>query len=575
MNKMWKKKGNVDSDTCEKLMSELTISKSLATLLILRGISDMESAKKFFRPQLDDLHDPFLMKDMEKAVLRLQGALESGEKILVYGDYDVDGTTSVTVVYSFLQKLGATCGFYIPDRYEEGYGFSLKGVDYANEIGATLIITLDCGIKDSEKVSYATGKGIDVIICDHHNPDVLPPALAVLDPKREDCEYPYKGLSGCGVGFKLLQAWCIRYKHPLIDLYEYLDLLTISIGADIVPMTGENRVLAHHGLKQIALRKRPGIEAMLFQAGFKKPSLSITDVVFVLAPRINAAGRIFNGTQAVKLLLAESMEEALALSPAIEENNNQRKHLDKEITKEAQEQVLSDLEHPEKFTTVVYSENWHKGVVGIVASRLVESFYKPAIVLVKDGEKLTGSARSVEGLDLFDALSSCASLLEKFGGHTMAAGLTLQMEHLEPFKTSFDQAVRSMLNHQMPVLQIEYDVEIDFEEIDEKFFRILRQFGPFGPGNMNPVFLTRGVSNERFTKTVGDTKAHLKLHVKQKRGRAFDGIGFNLGPWADPLLSGSEVDLLFTVEENEYRGNVTMQLNVKDIRLSALEEVSK
>lgn len=577
MNKRWKKRDAVADEDVRILTSELGIGRTLASLLVQRDVNDLETAKRFFRPQLDDLHDPFLMKDMDLATTRLQDALESGERILVYGDYDVDGTTAVTLVFSFLKNLGASCEFYIPDRYEEGYGFSFKGVDFASSEGITLIITLDCGIKDAEKIVYAKEKGIDVIICDHHNPDQLPPAYAVLDPKRPDCEYPYKGLSGCGVGFKLLQAWCIKRDYPMEALFEYLDLLTISIGADIVPITGENRVLAHYGLQQIGLRKRPGIEAMLFQSGFKKPYLNITDVVFVLAPRINAAGRIFNGTRAVQLLLAETMEAALEISPALEENNNQRKHLDKEITKEAVEQVLSDPKHAENFSIVVFSETWHKGVVGIVASRLVETFYKPTIVLVKDGDKLTGSARSIDGVDLFDALSACSTYLQKFGGHTMAAGLTLSIDHLESFKNAFDNEISSILHQQLPIQQIEYDAEIDFDEVDEKFHRILRQFGPFGPGNMNPVFLARQVVNDRFTRTVGDTNAHLKLHIKQKKSgnKTLDGIAFNLGEWSEHLLSGGEADILFTVEENEYRGNVTLQLNVKDMRESVVHEVSR
>jgi single-stranded-DNA-specific exonuclease len=567
MNKTWKRKKSAKEEEVHRNMSELHLTRPLAELLAQRGINHLDAAKTFFRPMLEDLHDPFLMKDMDVAVDRLQHAINKGEKILVYGDYDVDGTTAVTMVYSFLRKLQLDCDFYIPDRYTEGYGFSNGGVDYAKENGMTLIITLDCGIKDLDRVKYAKSLGIDVIICDHHNPGDLPDAAAVLNPKRQDCNYPFDGLSGCGVGFKLLQAWCIKHGHPLNVLYEYLDLLTISIGADIVPIVDENRVLAFYGLQRIALRKRPGIEAMLFQASFKKPVLSITDVVFVLAPRINAAGRIYSGEQAVHLLLSETMEDALKLSPALEENNNQRKNLDKEITIEAVAMAAAFDDHQESFATVVYSEKWHKGVVGIVASRLVETFYKPAIVMVKDGDKLTGSARSVEGLDLFDALNNCAVYLEKFGGHTMAAGLTLSEKNFPAFRDSFNNSVRDMLKGQMPVQEIEYDLEISFEDIDEKFYRILKQFGPFGPGNMSPVFLVKNVVNARYSRAVGEAGSHLKLHVKEKnQKKTFDGIGFHLGKWADYLLADGEVDILFSVEENEYQGRVSLQLVLKDIR---------
>lgn len=570
MKKQWIQRPYPESAARSALAAKLLISENIASLLLQRGITDFDAAKSFFRPSLGLLHDPFLMKDMEKAVERLTSAIHNKEKILVYGDYDVDGTTAVTMMFSFLKKMAVESDYYIPDRYTEGYGFSRLAVDFAKENGFSLIITLDCGIKDGATVDYANELGIDVIICDHHNPGELPRAYAVLDPKREDCLYPFKGLSGCGVGFKLLQAFCIQQGIDLAAIEEYLDLLTISIGADIVPLTDENRILAFHGLELLAATKRPGIAAMLRQAGFKKRELTITDVVFILAPRINAAGRIFSGKQAVEMLLSENPEEAEKLSTALEENNKTRKGLDKDITAEALQQVDADIFYQSSFTTVVASDKWHKGVVGIVASRMVEAFYKPAIVLVKSGEMMSGSARSIEGVDLFEALGECSDLLEQFGGHTMAAGLSLKAEKFELFRERFDQVVARILEHQQPEPYILYDDEVHFEEITPRFHRILKQFAPFGPLNMKPVFLVKNVSNAKFTRTVGETNAHLKLHVMQKKNMeiAMDGIGFDMGKWAEALLKGAEVDMLFTIEENEWNGNVTTQINVRDIRLS-------
>lgn len=569
--KLWYKKPAHPSPAAQRLADELNVDPVIGQLLVDRGIFTFEEAKSFFRPQLTDLHDPFLMRDMDLAVDRLTAAVEVGERILVFGDYDVDGTTAVTLVYSFLKKLGVDCAFYIPDRYKEGYGFSYLGVDYAVENEYSLIITLDCGIKDVEKVKYANERGIDIIICDHHNPGELPDAVAVLDPKRPDCYYPFKGLSGCGVGFKLLQAFCMRHKIPYDHLFGYLDLLTISIGADIVPLVGENRILAYFGLQQLAQGpRRPGIQAMLDQAAFVKPVLTITDVVFVLAPRINAAGRIFSGARAVELLLAETVEEAQSISPSVEDNNNTRKTLDKEITAEAIEIVQDDSFYSTSFTTVVASQKWHKGVVGIVASRLVESYYKPTIVLVEADGKLSGSARSIPGVDLFDMLGKCSDLLIQFGGHTMAAGLSLNKENFHAFRERFDAAVAEFLKGERPLPNVYYDVELNLEQITGKFYRVLKQFAPFGPENMKPVFLTRKMVDAAGTRQVGAEKNHLKLQVKQEGNDALvmDGIGFDLGAWCDELNQGKPVDVLYTIEENEWNGQVSLQLNVKDIHLS-------
>ncbi|MFN0030854.1 MAG: single-stranded-DNA-specific exonuclease RecJ [Flavobacteriales bacterium] len=570
MQKQWIAKSLPAAADTALLQDALNVPAAIAKLLMQRGIHSFNQARSFFRPVMDMLHDPFLMKDMDKAVNRLTTALHNNEKILVYGDYDVDGTTSVTVVFSFLKSMGAQCDYYIPDRYTEGYGFSHLGVQYAHEHGFKLIITLDCGIKDADKVKRAAELGIDVIICDHHQPGILPQAVAVLDTLREDCTYPYKGLSGCGVGFKLLQGFARQQGLDEEILNDYLDLVTIAIGADIVPMTGENRILAYHGMQQLQTQKRPGIQAMLDQSAFKKKKLTIADVVFILAPRINAAGRIYSGRQAVELLLAPTLEEAAKLSPALESNNNTRRDLDKAITNEAIQFVDNEIFYQTSYTTVVSGRQWHKGVVGIVASRLVETYYKPAIVLVESDEKMAGSARSIPGIDLFEALGECSDLLEQFGGHTMAAGLSLKPENFEPFRQKFDTVVARLLNHKRPEPCITYDLEMNGTEVDAKFYRLLSQFAPFGPENMRPLFLMRGLVNAGNSRRVGDTGTHLKMHLKQSgpEAPALDGIGFDLGNWAPHLAAGKAVDILFNLEENEFNGRTTLQLNVKDIRAS-------
>lgn len=551
------------------LAAEIRVEPLVAKLLIQRGIASFGAAKEFLRPDINLLHDPFLMKDMDKAVERLMRAEESNEKLLIYGDYDVDGTTSVTMVYDFLIRRGFDCEYYIPDRYKEGYGFSMSGVEFARETGRTLIITLDCGIRDGEKVRRAAELGIDVIICDHHHPAELPPAFAVLDPHRDDCTYPYKGLSGCGVGFKFLQAYCISTGVPLEKLFAYLDLVTISIGADIVPMTGENRILATYGLERLSTYLRPGIKALLQQAAFNKNQLSISDVVFVLAPRINAAGRMVSGKKAVELLLANDPDELKIFSEGLENNNKERKLHDKSITVEAKEMVVADDFYKESFSTVVFSEKWHKGVVGIVASRLVDEYYKPAIVLSQNDGKLTGSARSIPGLDLFDALDQCSDLLEQFGGHTMAAGLTLIPSNFELFRDRFDSVVANLLGNEHPVPVIEVDAEISFEEITPRFFKLLQMFEPFGPENMNPVFITRRVLNTGQSKCVGSDSSHLKLRVREvSSGKIMDGIGFGMAKDSFDLLANKEVDIVYTLEPNVWNNQVSIQMQVRDIRCS-------
>lgn len=575
MEKVWLPKTHPNPTLVEDLKNALKVDTLVAQLLVQRGIHTYDEAKAFFRPDLHLLHDPFLMLDMDKAVERLTSAMHSGEKILVYGDYDVDGTTAVTLVYSFLSELGLPCDYYIPDRYKEGYGFSMSGVDYAHAHNCTLIITLDCGVRDGKKIDYARTLGIDVIVCDHHNPAEIPAAAAVLDPKRPDCTYPYKGLCGAGVGFKFMQAICIQHSIDQNKLFQYLDLVTIAIGADIVPITGENRILAFHGLKLLQTTRRPGIAAMLRNAGFKKESLTITDVVFMLAPRINAAGRIFSGKTAVDLLTCTDEQQAAEISSAIEEYNTTRRALDKDITQDALAQIAEDPFHLNSLSTVVYGESWHKGVVGIVASRLVENHYKPTIVLVSDGTKMAGSARSIEGIDLFECLGECADLLEQFGGHTMAAGLSLKAENYPAFRVRFDEVIRQKLNNVQPIPTLHFDQEIALADINPKMFRVIKQFEPFGPENMHPVFLSRNLENNKYTRTVGEQNNHLKLHVHQV-GNArltMDGIGFDLGHWAIPLTSKERVDMLFALEENTWNGKTSIQLMVKDIRYNTPVEV--
>lgn len=568
MEKTWIPADNSKTSDTDALAAALKVDPLVAKLLLQRGIRTYEEARNFFRPDLEQLHDPFLMKDMSEAVERITEAIHQNEKILIYGDYDVDGTTAVTIVYSFLSDLQIACDYYIPDRYTEGYGFSFAGVDYAAKNGCSLIITLDCGVRDVQKIDYAKSLGIDVIVCDHHQPADLPRAVAILDPKRPDCNYPFKGLCGAGVGFKFMQALCIQQGIDSNKLFRYLDLVTIAIAADIVPLSGENRIMAFHGLEMLQKTDRPGLIAMLEHAGFNKPKLTITDVVFILAPRINAAGRIFSGKKAVELLLSNNPQEAAQRAASIEEYNATRKTLDKDITREALAQIERDSFHNTSLSTVVFGENWHKGVVGIVASRLVEVHYKPTIVLVSDGKKMSGSARSIEGIDLFECLGECADLLEQFGGHTMAAGLSLKAENFAALRIRFDDVVRTKLNNNRPIPTLKFDAEINLSEITPKLYRIINRFEPFGPDNMHPVFLTKGVVNSKFTRPVGEDNAHLKLHVMQseKSKNAVDGIGFSLGHWAETLQNDNPVDLLFALEENTWNNRTSIQLMVKDIR---------
>lgn len=565
----WILKETADPETVSRLASELGIDPVLAGLLVQRGIRTFEEARAFFRPELQSLHDPFLMKDMDAAVERVRRAVVSGEKILVYGDYDVDGTTAVSLVYSFLRDLTPGVEFYIPDRYDEGYGVSDKGISWASENGFGLIITLDCGIKAGEKVAKAASLGIDMIICDHHLPENdIPAAVAVLDPKRADCGYPFDDLSGCGVGFKLVQAYASRYGVPFEKLIPLLDLTVVSIASDLVSVTGENRILAHFGLKRLNESPRQGLLAMIRLSGLEPSHISIDDIVFKIGPRINAAGRMETGRMAVELLTATDVSEAMRIAGEINEYNNERKSIDREITRAALEMVQSGGNLSDGHATIVYDPSWHKGVVGIVASRLVEAFYRPTIVLTRSNGLITGSARSVHGFDLYGAIESCADILENFGGHIYAAGLTLREENLAEFCRRIDSYVGSTISDEMltPVLYI--DSRLDFSRITPKFFRILKQFQPFGPGNVAPVFETDNVYDNGNGRKVGAEGGHLKLELIQEEQpyRHISAIAFNMSSHFDHIRSGNPVDICYSIVENYYRGIANLQLRIKDIR---------
>lgn len=566
----WKLAKEPDPQKVEEIEIALGITQWLAKLLVRRGVKTFEEAKRFFRPALSHLHDPFLMEGMEKAVDRLNSALEQNETIMVYGDYDVDGTTSVAMLTEFLQSLDAQVISYIPDRYKEGYGVSQEGVEFAHLEGVKLMFTLDCGVKATHPISWAQEHDIDVIVCDHHQPgDTLPPALAILDPQKATCHYPYPYLSGAGVTFKLMQAWTIYQGGDVESLQPYLDLLCISIGADIVPMTGENRVMARLGLEQLKDPQRPGIKAMWSTAKYDRSIGSITDVVFGLAPRINAAGRMSSGKLAVDLLACRDQEKANEMAENIEGLNRERKSTDQKITKAALDQTINDPRFDERCTTVVCGENWHKGVIGIVASRLIEHHFRPTIVLTTQGELLTGSCRSIPQVNLYEALAACSGLLEKWGGHPMAAGVTLHASNLDTFKDQFDQAVRQQLGDERPQAEILIDAELSFHEITAKSFVILEQMGPFGPQNMNPVFASTNVLDTGKTCTVGQDNAHLKGHFKQDHATSphLDAIGFSMGHFAEELMLNKKVDIVYSLERNTYRDRSTIQLQLKDLRM--------
>ena len=568
-DRKWIVKEVPDPDTVARLSAEVGIDSVLSTLLVQRGIRTFEQARAFFRPNLASLHDPFLMKDMDKAVERLKKAVDGKEKILVYGDYDVDGTTAVSLVYSFLSRFTKKIDYYIPDRYDEGYGLSIKALDWAAENHFNLIITLDCGIKAIDKVRYAASKGMDVIICDHHLPEEeLPAAVAVLDPKREDCHYPFDDLCGCGVGFKLVQAYAQIMDIPFAELEPLLDLLVVSIASDLVNVTGENRILSHFGLKRLNDQPRKGLQAIINLSNLEPNHVTIDDIVFKIGPRINAAGRMESGRLAVELLTAADDRTAARIAAQINDNNNERKSIDREITREALEMVQNGKCLACENATIVYNPEWNKGVVGIVASRLVEAFYKPTFVLTKSNGFVTGSARSVRGFDLYDSIERCADLLENFGGHIYAAGLTLKEENLPEFARRIEAYVAEHLTAEMSTPVVDVDSKLDFSQITPKFFRILKQFQPFGPGNNAPVFLTENVYDDGNGRKVGPAAQHLKLELIQESQpyRQIGAIGFNMAEYFDHIKAGNPIDICYCVVENYYRANSTIQLRLKDMR---------
>lgn len=563
--KRWTIKPPGAIDTVRKLSQELNISLVLANLLVQRGVTSFDEAKQFFRPSLDNLHDPFLMKDMDKAIERLERALGDGEKILVYGDYDVDGTTAVALVYSFLKTLNANVDYYLPDRYKEGYGISTQGIDYAAENNFSLIIALDCGIKSVDKIAYANEKKIDFIICDHHRPgEIIPQAIAVLDPKRNDCEYPYKELSGCGIGFKLVQAFAMKHEIPFENLLPYLDLVAVSTAADIVPVTGENRVLTFFGLNWLNANPRPGIQAILELTNVKK-RLTVSDIVFIIGPRINAAGRMQDARQAVELLISANKEDALNEGRKTNDTNLERRSVDSSITEHAFRMIDDDELHHTRKTTVLFHPEWHKGVIGIVASRLTEKYYRPTVVLTESNGMATGSARSVKDFDIYNAIESCSELLEQFGGHMYAAGLTMKLENVKLFQEKFEDVVSSTIEEHMLVQQVEIDSDLKLSEITPSFFNVLKQLAPFGPGNMHPVFRSTEVWDTGYAKIVGTN--HLKFTATQAGNSKiyFNAIGFNLGEYLPLINRKLPFSICYTIEENEFNGKISLQLNVKDI----------
>jgi len=573
----WQIPNSTISDTAKSLAKDLNITDTVGQLLINRNITNYEEAKSYFRPQLTDLHDPFLMEDMQKAVDRLTVAIENEEKIMIYGDYDVDGSTSVALMVSFLKQLDADVIFYQPDRYGEGYGISFKGIEHANNEGVSLFIALDCGTKAVDKIAKANTYNIDCIICDHHTPgQELPAALALLNPKKETCSYPFDELCGCGIGFKLIQAFTSELGWTTEDILPYLDLVTIAIGADIVPLNGENRTLAYFGLQQINAAPRLGVKKLL-ETNNKLRNITISDLVFTIAPRVNAAGRISHASAAVEMLLVKTEEKATEWCDKINAFNSERKELDKDITADALSMLKNSSELRNKKSTVVWDKSWHKGVVGIVASRLIENYYRPTIVLGINGDEATGSARSVKGFDVHQAIDQCSDLLTKFGGHKYAAGLSLKIENLEAFRTKFEEIVSNSITDDLLIPKIKIDGEITPEDLEldlennpfPKLFRIIQQFAPFGPQNMRPTFLINGLVDTGYSKVVGET--HLKLSVKDPQtNKIYDGIAFGMGDKIDMIKSKKPLAIVFSLEVNEFRGNVKMQFGVKDVELASM-----
>ncbi len=560
----WTASPKLNDQKVSQLAELINVPNMIAQLLLQRGIETFEQAKKFFRPQLHDLYDPFLMKDMDKAIDRLILAMQKHERIMVYGDYDVDGTTSVSTVYSYFKKFTSNLEYYIPDRYKEGYGISKIGIDFAKEQGISLIIALDCGTRSIELIDYAKSLGIDFIVCDHHLPgDELPKAVALLNPKRSDCDYPYKEMSGCGIGFKLIQAYAIANELPIEDVYKYLDLVAVSTCSDIVDIRDENRILVYYGLKKLNENPCIGLQALL-QSYQIKDEYEVSDIVFGIGPKINAAGRIADAKSSVKLLIEEDFHHAMNLAKTLIENNTERKDIDNDITKEALEILENNADLRQKKSTVLYSEKWHKGVIGIVASRLIETYYKPTIIFSEVNGMLTGSARSIKNFDIHDAIGACGDIVVQYGGHKYAAGLTIKKESFDIFTERFEEIVRTKCNDELLTPEISYDTEINFDEINAKFFTLLDQFKPHGPGNMTPIFRT----NQAFdagSKIVKEK--HLKLQAYQN-GKKFDGIGFNMSELFPVISKNQAFDVCYSLEMNEFKGQKNLQLKIRDVKAS-------
>ncbi len=569
MDKIWNLKKQGDLNEVKHLSAALNVNMVIARLLVQRGIKTFNEAKAFFRPRLSDLLNPFLMKDMDKAVERVERAIKNKEKVIVYGDYDVDGTTSVAMMYSFLKSRIEHLEYYIPDRYSEGYGISPKSINYALDNGFTLMIALDCGIKAVEKIADAKERGLEYIICDHHNPgDSIPPAVAVLDPKQHDCNYPNKELSGCGVGFKLLQAYCQKNNIEQDEIYDMLDLLVVSIASDIVPIVGENRVMAYYGLKKLNTNPGIGLQTIINLAGISDTEITISDIVFKIGPRLNASGRIEHGKKSVQILVSDDEEKSDLIGEEIDSFNEIRKTLDRDITQEAIDMIESNEELKHLNSTVLYNRDWHKGVVGIVASRVTEQYYRPSIILTESNGLATGSARSVRDFDLYEAIGKCSDLLESYGGHMYAAGLTLKIENIPALRQRFEEIVTNQITDMQQTQTIEIDAKITLSEITPRFYRILKQFAPFGPHNMSPVFVTEDVYDAGTSRRVGKNQEHLKLDLVEPdvNSGIFAGIAFNQSQAYDLITSGSPFDICYSIAENEYRGKTNLQLFIKDIK---------
>lgn len=568
MEKRWVENRAVDETIISQLADQLNITSIIATLLVNRGVSTFKEAEEFFRPKPSHIHDPYLMKDMDKAIGRIQNAIKKNERILIYGDYDVDGTTSVSLVYSFFKPIYSNIDFYIPDRYKEGYGVSFAGIEYAKENNCSLIIALDCGIKSIEHVKHAKNLDIDFIICDHHLPGIeIPDACAVLDPKRSDCEYPFKELTGCGIGFKLVQAYCQVENIPLDNILKLLDLVVVSIASDIVPVVGENRTLAYLGLEYLNATPRPGLKALIEKTDCK--DLSINEIVFFIGPRINAAGRIDHAQHAVALLIADTYEEAKRLCEIVDIKNTERKEFDQSITLEAIELLENDIALKNKKSTVLFNKEWHKGVIGIVASRLIDKYYRPTIILTESNGYAAGSARSVNGFDIYEAISACSHLLEQYGGHKYAAGLTMKIENIPVFIEKFEEIVASTIHSNSLQQEIEIEAELNLLEFNAKFYRILKQFAPFGPGNSKPIFISRNVQLAGDIRVVGkQVSNHLKFSIVQNGSYLFECIAYGLGHYYERLQDAKSFDICYCIDENTWRDKTSIQLNIKDIRVT-------